>query len=101
GHPVVALNVGGQEHLAVEDERHLRSEKVARVVRPVDRDGILSVVQLQRLCHRSSAIATSSSRPVPSSSCRGDWNRSRRTERISPRGRPLTKMTKRKPNFSS
>ncbi len=50
---------------------------------------------------RSVAIATSSAIAVSSSSSRGRSRRSWSTGTISRRGRPLTKTTKRKPNFLS
>ena len=51
--------------------------------------------------HRSLAIATSSRQPVSSSSSCVFAMRSRSTSRISAFGRPFTKTTNRKPNFSS
>src|SRR5919198_605021 len=104
-HVLVALEEAaadvGEDVAALDHELELGREQVPVGVRPVDRDGVLPVMDLQRLCHRSSAIATSSSSPVPSSSARVRWSLSRRTETISPRGLRLTKTTKRKPNLSS
>ncbi len=51
--------------------------------------------------HRLLAMATSSRQPVSSSSSRVFAIRPRSTSRISRFGRPSTKTTKRKPNFSS
>ncbi len=62
---------------------------------------VLPVGVDQRRCQRSCAIATSSLMPVSSSSSRVRASRSRMTSSSSPRGRPATKTTKRKPNFSS
>ena len=63
-------------------------------------DEIGDVPQVDRV-HRSFAIATSSKTPVSSSSSRVRASRRRSTSRISAFGRPFTKTTKRKPNFSS
>ena len=99
-HGVVALGVGGLEGIAAHDHPRLaREQAVARD--PVDRDRILPVGVGYRFRHRSSAIATRSSRPAASSSSREFCRRWRRTERISARGRPSTKTTKRKPYFCS
>ena len=87
-HRVVALGVGGLEGLAAHDHARLaREQAVARD--PVDRDRILPVGMGYRLRHRSSAIATRSSRPAASSSSREFCRRWRRTERISARGPPV------------
>ena len=88
-------------------QREVEADEVERRADPRDprdhvehpQEDVEDVSQVR--VHRSLAIATSSRQPVSSSSSRVFAMRSRSTSRISAFGRPFTKTTKRKPNFSS
>ena len=88
-------------------QREVEPDEVERRADPRDPGGHVEHPQEdvedvpQVRVHRSLAIATSSRQPVSSSSSRVRAIRSRSTSRISRFGRPATKTTKRKPNFSS